>query len=168
VPRTQIPIGESLYLWRDLVRPSDKLVITAHGAGTSDTLPPNLESEPVLHFFVPDGSTLSMSISEAITRIPLESHGPWFRTSYYNTPNYPLSKYTNSSSSAVPGWNRHNREGESYQTVRTLDADFDIVTIRNRYGSPDAVTLAFVINTLAVAGYRYREVSCLFCRGDNN
>ncbi len=164
MPVSQLEIGEHAYLFKqdNLETPKTTCVITAHGLqAPTFTMPMRLGHTGVeLHYFVPHG--------RATTDVGLRAIGtytPHERLTPDESPDYLLSKYTNSDIGAG-GRHRHNTANETYDSARYSAGymDFDIITIRSR-GVFGIVLLSTVLKDLWSAGHTYQTILCSFCRG---
>lgn len=160
----KLPIGGNAYLFRDSGRtaPKTKCAITAHGlqAMTLHTaMKLNRPDVQLLYYGPHNRSIIDVGLGPLRDAVPFET-----RTAD-DSPDYLLSKYTNSSPN--PGWlHRHNDNGETYASVSygVGFEEYDVVTIRNRRPL-GFVRLSTLLKDIWAAGYDYPTFLCAFCRG---
>lgn len=162
----QVEIGKNAYLWHksDQVPPNTRCIITAHG-GLAATLKMSMKlnrPDVVLRYYSTHNfATADMgleSVGNSLSPV-VEEH------TAYSSPNYLLSKYTNSTP-GLRGRHSHNDNFETYSSVRRFvdHKQADVVTIRSRYGF-QPVLLSTVLQDIWEAGFGYSVFDCYFCRG---
>jgi hypothetical protein len=154
-------IGDQCWLWSAKGTKPEVLVITAHGAMTTDDFK---VPDTRLLFYTPPAHTVidpglrEICDNEIIAKEVFEAGT--------NCPDHTLSKYQG----------KHGGEAETYAAIERLVATkyfgtrpepIDVLTVRARY-TPKlvlaSVTLSATLSRLWRMGYKYREVRCSFCR----
>jgi len=163
MPASRFEIGQNAYLWKDVNRTHDTLVITAHGLQAITLGRPmnlNISPLPELHYFSEHNHvTTDVGLSAISSASPVEV------LNSISSPDYTLFKYTNTNPN--PGWiRRHNDASETYGSVAYAAGyeRYDVLTIRSRMPIP-SVRLSNVIRELWSSGNSYEFIKCFFCRG---
>ena len=160
----KLPIGHNAYLFRDDAppMPKTKCAITAHGLQAMTLhAPMKLDRRDVQLLYYGPHNHYIIDVGLG----PLRNATPFETRTAYDSPDYLLSKYTNSTNN--PGWlHRHNEGGETYDTVTrgVIFEDYDMITIRNRRPI-GFVLLSTLLKDIWAAGYDYKTFLCTFCRG---
>jgi hypothetical protein len=160
----KLPIGSNAYLFRDCGRtaPKTKCAITAHElqAMTLHAAIRLNRPDVQLQYYGPHNhSIIDVGLGPLRDAVPFET-----RTAS-DSPDYLLSKYTNSGPN--PGWlHRHNDKLETYASVSNGAGfeDYDLITNRKRR-PVGFVRLPTLLTDIWTAGYDYPIFLCTFCRG---
>lgn len=177
-------VGDVLYVWSSSSsKHAPTAMISAHGG---EAYVNGMDQAPIvqLMYYSEHGHILT---DPGIAYIVSGRCVPAQTINSRKSQDYELSKYTNTSATSS-GNSQHNTQGETYDSVGSLDAEFkklfdrqkghnavleeiygkgvamDIITIRNRNFHKDP-KLSDVLKTLNKNGFKYSEIHCSFCRG---